>query len=69
MEIGSISDIVFAVSVEMLYPALIKWLENVTSEDPLPYLRNYDGTVTREMFKMSVYKLRPNKGYLLTTIV
>lgn len=69
LEIGSISDIAFAVSVEMLYPALIKWLENIIAEDSLLYLRNYDGTVTRELFKMNVYKLRPNKGYLLATIM
>ncbi len=69
LEIGFISDIAFVVPVEMLYPALFKWLGSINAENPLLYLPNYDGTVTREMFKMNVYKLRPNKGYLLATIM
>lgn len=69
LEIGSISDIAFIVSADMLYPALYRWLGNITAEDPLIYLPKYDGTITREMFKMNVCKLRPNKGYLLTTIM
>lgn len=69
LEIGSISDIAFVVPVEMLYPALIKWLGSITAENKLFYLPKYDGTVTRERFKMNVYNLRPNKGFLLTTII
>jgi hypothetical protein len=69
LEIGNISDIAFIVSVEMLYPALFKWLGGVTSESPLFYLPKYGGTVTRDLFKMNVYNMRPNKGYLLTTIM
>lgn len=69
LEIGSISDIAFVVSSEMLYPALFKWLGGVTSENPLFYLPKYDGTVTRELFKVNVHNLRPNKGYLITTIM
>ncbi len=69
LEIGSISDIAFVVSVEMLYPALFDWSGRITAENPLIYLPNFDGTVTRETFKNNVYKLRPNKGYLLTTIM
>ena len=69
LEIGSISDIAFVVSVEMLYPALFNWLGRITAENPLIYLPKFDGTVTRETFKNNVYKMRPNKGYLLTTIM
>lgn len=69
LEIGSLSDIAFIVPAEMLYIALYKWLENITSENPLIYLPKYDGTITRERFKEDVYNLRPNKGYLLTTIM
>lgn len=69
LEIGSISDIAFVVPVMMLYPALYKWLGSITAENPLLYLPRYDGTVTRDKFKMNVHNLRPNKGYLLTTIM
>lgn len=69
LEVGSISDIAFVVPVEMLYPALFSWLQNITSENLLLYLRKYDGTITRDKFKRNVYKLRPNKGYLLATIM
>jgi hypothetical protein len=69
LEMGSISDIAFVVSSLMLYPALFKWLGGIKSESPLFYLPQYDGTVTRELFKQSVHNMRPNKGYLLTTIM
>lgn len=69
LEIGSISDIAFVVSVKMLYLDLFNWLRRITTENPLIYLPNFDGTVTRETFKNNVYKLRPNKGYLLTTVM
>lgn len=69
LEIGSISDIAFIVSSQMLYPALFKWLGSIKSESPLYYLPKYDGTVTRELFKQRVHNMRPNKGYLLTTIM
>lgn len=69
LEIGSLSDIAFIVPAEMLYPALFKWLGSITVENLLFYLPKYDGTVTRGRFKMNVYNLRPNKGFLLTTIM
>lgn len=69
LEIGSIYDIAFIVSVEMLYPTLYRLLGNITAENPLIYLPKYDGTITREKFKMNVYNLRANKGYLLMTIM
>lgn len=69
LESGSISDIAFVVSTDMLYPLLFKWLRNVTTEHPLLYFPKFDGSVTREIFKMNVYNLRPNKGYLLSTIM
>lgn len=69
LEIGSISDIAFVVSNEMLYLALFKCLSGVTSESTLFYLPQYDGTVTRELFKVNDHNLRPNKGFLLTTIM
>lgn len=69
LEIGPISDIAFVVPVLMLYPALIQWLGSITKENPLLYLPKYGGTVTRQQFKMNVYNLKPNKGFLLLTIM
>ncbi|WP_422484775.1 hypothetical protein [Gudongella sp. DL1XJH-153] len=70
LEVGSISDIAFIVSSDMLYSTLFNWLSGgIKFENPLSFLPKYDGTVTREVFKMNVQKLRPNKGYLLTTIM
>lgn len=69
LEIGSLSDIAFIVPVEMLHITLFRWLENITSENLLTYLPKYDGTITRDKFKENVYNLRPNKGYLLATIM
>lgn len=69
LEIGPISDIAFAVSVDMLYPSINKWLMTVNEEHPLLYLRKFDGSVTRDIFKVKIYNLRPNKGYLLFSIM